>query len=393
MRSTRTTAVVLIALLTCLAGCPQVLGLGDYAEGLQDGGEGDATVGDDATDQASNDAMTGADGANDGATVDEAPAADGGTEDADADMAPNGDAALQDASAPDAQGVSCTGALACAPQVPPGWTGPLAIWEGTSGAPSCATGFVPVFDGGVSPTDPPAQCSCSCQSPTGAGCGSVTMQFTKTGCTTACGPSGGAAVVPSSGACVNLQQYQTGCGGGMEVSISGSIADGGSCTPDASTTLPPWSWGTRAIGCIVASQSPVGCPVGQECVPAPPSPFEARFCILQQGANPCPSGDYSVQHLYYGAVADTRGCSACTCGAAAGIDCDTNSVLQTWSDSLCSQVKLATLPVPQACGTDAGVLRGATFTTRPTGGSCPASGGQPGGSVAPAALTTICCTP
>ncbi|MGH7293661.1 MAG: hypothetical protein ACRELB_01950, partial [Polyangiaceae bacterium] len=102
-------------------GCSVILDWNDLTGG-GDGGAGDS-AGDFAVDGASPDAK--ADAPIDGAT-DDAPAA-------------------------------CTGAVQCVPWAPAGWTGPVELFVGTSGAPpSCPAGYLatPAFDGHAGLTAP-----------------------------------------------------------------------------------------------------------------------------------------------------------------------------------------------------------------------------------------------
>jgi hypothetical protein len=391
-------SALLVAMLAFASGCAQVLGLGDYGNATDAGeaGSGDAPADTSAPEDTAVDEGT-ADGVVDssgdvGAEADAAASSSGAGEDAgdgsDASDAP-ADSPLE--TGPDA---GCTGTMSCAPAAPSGWTGPLALWEGTSGAPACGSAFPLVaFDGGFSVTSPPANCTCACGTPTAATCGPITMQFGQGGCTAACGPDGGLLTV-ANGTCGTATNYSSQCGATMEVAISGSTASGGSCALDASTSVPAWSWGSRAIACQPTSQSPVGCPAGEQCVPSPQSPFEAHFCVLQAGSASCPAGAYSVQHLYYAGASDTRACTACGCGAPTGVDCNANAHVTTWNSNNCLNNQTGDItPLPAGCSTPAASMHGAFFQTTPSGGACPASGGQPTGSVAEQGLTTICCTP
>jgi hypothetical protein len=366
------------ATLACIGGCAQVLGLGSYGE-APDGGEGGATQ----------EAASAADGGVSGTPKDGATNA---LDELAADARTGG--ATDGSDAGNAEGAadgSCTGATTCAPSVPAGWTGPLALWEGTINPPaSCPTGFSAAFDGGAAASSPPAQCSCACTPATGGACGPVTLTFTANGgggCGQPCGPGGGVVSV-TPGSCVSVSTITQSCGN-TNVTISGSAAAG--CTPNASATTPPWAWGAYAVACAPLSSTPLGCPAGGLCVPAPPSPFEMRFCIMQPGSGLTCPGAYPVQRSYYSGVTDTRGCSTCTCG---GVDCNANAHVQTWNSSQCTGTfPLADFnPLPKSCSSVSNQPRGVSFTTSPRG-TCAPVGGQPIGSVATQGPVTLCCTP
>jgi hypothetical protein len=137
------------------------------------------------------------------------------------------------------------------------------------------------------------------------------------------------------------------------------------------------------------------CAIGGQCVQVP-APFQLRACILKQGMTNCPAADYTVPHTYYGSAADMRGCTPCTCGTPGGTDCNGSAHLQLWSAADCdtSGTMSADLhPLPANCTSPApSAMAGATLTTTPVGGACPALGGQPSGMVAPQNTVTVCCT-
>jgi hypothetical protein len=201
------------------------------------------------------------------------------------------------------------------------------------------------------------------------------------------------------GSCTNLNAYDTACSQGGQslipaASVAGSTGTGGGCTPDASTNVPMWSWGTLALACPTSAPSGMACgATGQgQCVPAP-VPFEARACVLKQGATACPGAGYSVALTYYANADDSRGCSACACGSPTGVDCDMNAHVELWETTGCDGGSTQALtPVPSGCVAPPVKMQGATFQSTPTGGSCPPNGGQPTGTITPQGPTTICCT-
>ncbi len=398
----------LLALAACAAGCAQVLDLDAYGPARPDGGDdgtqaaeggADAAVdqlgADQTVDSPAADGASPFDAGLDGTLAGDAASggdSDAGTEGGDALGGQDGPPA-EDAgdSSSDMGDSGCGPGAACAPPAPPGWTGPVVLWEGTGGAPGCAGGSAPAFSGGAKPPMQGAQCTCTCGPPTGAACGPVVLTFAKN-CRN--GGSCGTASV-AQGSCTPLSAFDTGCGtANPAVTAGGSTASGGGCTPNASTSLPPWTWGSLALACEPSAGSGVACGTGVQgqCI-AVPSQFEGHACVLQQGAVSCPGGGYSVSHLYYTTANDSRTCSSCTCGSPTGVNCNANAQVEVWSTAGCNGGTPQPLsPIPSGCVAP-GFMQGATFRTTPTGGSCAPAGGQPAGTITPEGATTICCTP
>jgi hypothetical protein len=161
---------------------------------------------------------------------------------------------------------TCASIAACIAAAPAGWTGYAALYDGpTAGAPSCAAPLSTMLaPGNAELTAAPATC---------------------TPCT--CGPSNGVACA---------------AGGGAAVISAPAFARLG-------------------IGC--ASQTTVagGC-TADVCQPRPIAPFATGLCIRQAGDQPCPGGTpYTDRHVFFAGVDDTRGCTACACGAPSGGSC------------------------------------------------------------------------
>lgn len=358
---------LLAGALLASAGCVQIFGLNQY------GPEGD-DAGADASGGTTSEAST------DGTVLNEASSDAKPAEDSDA-------ARVTDAGAdgpyfaPDA----CAGANTCAPIAPAGWQGPLSFWTGSSTAPPCANFYLPFFDGGTGLSAGAAQCSCSCNPPSGATCGSVSVQFGTGGCTSGCG-----SVNVAPGVCTSVQTITTGCGSGVGATISGSTATGGACRPDASVVLPAVQWATQAVACEPSGQSPAGCAAGEQCVPAPTAPFQG-FCIVKPGSNTCPS-PFTNTHLFYADFAEGRGCSPCTCAAPTGVDCNAGAHAATWGNPNCGGTIGPDLtPLPVACTSV--TAKSIQVDTAPDGGACAPDGGTATGSASPQNLTTVCCTP
>jgi hypothetical protein len=183
---------------------------------------------------------------------------------------------------------TCASAAACVAAAPAGWTGHAVLYDGaTAGAPTCAAPFATdLMPGRAGLSAAVAVCSA---------------------CT--CGPSNG-------GACP--------AAGGAKIVSAPMFARIG-------------------IGCAGGPAATVGC-TGTVCQPRPAPPFAAGLCVHQAGDVACPAGPFTDRHVFFAGVNDTRGCTACACGPAAG-------------------------------------------------GACAASGGGPVGQVTGTAATTFCCLP
>ena len=328
-----------------LAGCAEVLGLGDYTNG-EGGAQSDA-----------------------------------------------GDAVVSVDSQPDVLvDAGCGLGLACAEAPPVGWSGPIAIWSGMGmpppSPPDCGGDYPQkLYDGVGGLNAPMAICDCQCGSITGATCGSVSItRYSNTNCTTQCvNPT----VVVPVGGCVNTTE----CGGNW--ALGGSSPVGGSCTPQASKTVTPaqWTEATRACGGGAPSQG--ACETGQLCVPVPSFPFQTPFCIVRAGDVMCPAGKYKTKRTYYSGFIDTRDCpSSCQCGAPSGIDCNAGAQIITYDQANCSNNVLDNfVGLPKACQKPNSNTKSVRVTATPAGGTCPATVVTPSGDVTPQNPTTVCCAP
>jgi hypothetical protein len=358
---------LLVGALLASAGCAQIFDLNSYGPESEDAGADAAS------------ATTKPDASTDGTMPSEASpdAMPAHVPDAARDAGPDGPYFAPDA---------CTGGNTCAPVAPMDWHGPLAFWNGSGTAPPCENYYLPYFDGGNGLSADAAQCSCSCNPPSGAACSSVSVQFGTGGCTSNCGSS----LSTPPGMCTSLQSATTGCGTGVGMTISGSTASGGTCQPAASVVLPAAQWTTQAVACEPVDMRPSGCSSGEQCVPAPAAPFQG-FCIVKAGMNTCPS-PFTSSHLFYADFAEGRGCSPCTCGPATGVDCNAGARTSTWGNQNCTANPGSDLtPLPLACTPVSGI-HSIEVNPAPDGGSCAPDGGTPMGSAMAQDVTTVCCT-
>jgi hypothetical protein len=281
--------------------------------------------------------------------------------------------------------VAAQGGCACLPPPPDPWQGPDVLLEG-NGAPSPSTacdGDYPtaVFDGFAAPGEAPAVCSCSCGPPTGTCSLPVAKLFKDNLCSKPCAPD-----MTVGAACA---AFDMGCGGGVHVLLGASEPTGGACAPQPIVTVGPAPWTESALVCGASAPLPSGaCAAGDVCAPAPSGAFEAdTYCAVRLGSWTCPATTYTVPHTYYAAADDTRMCSPCTCDAPIGGSC-ASATASTSMSMMCGPPTLA-VPLPSGCITTTNALFAGAV---PTGGTCAAKGGEPGGNFAPKTPWTVCCT-
>jgi len=363
-------AVLVGVLATMAPGCDTS---GDCTEKATCADPGDGSAG--------LDAPVGADGGHAGdAGQDVTSAADSGT-----------DVSLSDVTTSPDSSSTCGGV--CADAVPAGWTGPVTLFDQSGPpaptAPACPTSFpTDAYDGHADLVVPAPTCGCACGAATGAQCGGSSVQFfTDPTCMIPCNM--GSYGLPV-GLCVT-----TGCASNpaaFELTAPG-IVFGGSCAPQGTSTIPPSTWNTTARACGTAPAAGE-CSGSGVCVATPPAPF-AKVCVYQAGTAMCPAGAYSVGHVFYGGVSDSRACSGCSCGSPTGASC-TGAQVQGFSvnTGTCGGTAVA-LPYGPACETLGVTVNGEQETTAPTAnnGTCAPSGGQASGTATPATPTTICCAP
>jgi len=290
-----------------------------------------------------------------------------------------GAAPLQDGGDPDAAPCPADDDV-CAAAPPPGWKGPVAFFEGAPGTVPACSGAYPIelANGHAGLDAPPATCTlCACSTPTPS-CGPATLSCSdKLGC-----HGNGATQMLASGTCTPLA-----AGSWAYFEQTSAQATASACIPSggaASLVAPTWS--TAGVVCGRSSGA-TACADGGACAPQPAAPFEAAWCIYQEGAQACPSG-FSQKHLWESPGADGRGCTPCACGGASGATCSTSTTL--YSDSGC-QAQVGTLATDNVCDAVSGALAAIATITLSGKPSCPASGGTPTGSITTTPSLTVCC--
>lgn len=292
-----------------------------------------------------------------------------------------------------------TGADECDPDQtcvgipPPEWSGPVVLYEGPSAdpIPPCP-GLYPAAsaEGNVGLGADPAECGgCQCGDPTDVECAGPTMRLYFS---SECGLGIDDEVrLLGHDECLPLT---TDVGGSINSDPIVPIAGTGRCEPSGGTTnVPEPGWTSAARACGGAS-SPSVCGDDGMCMPTVGEPYDSGLCIWREGDSGCPGGSYTVKHLLFEGVQDTRGCSACTCNAPAGAACD--GIVQVHRNSGCTNLQ-ATLNEP---GSECVSVRGTendpplsvkmtVFGT--TGGMCVPGGGRAEGEATPTEPITVCC--
>jgi hypothetical protein len=290
----------------------------------------------------------------------------------------------------------------CIPAIPAGWQGPFEVYRGAAPPSDCSPNFFPSYRGNEGVDAGPAACGCACATASGVDCSPVVANFyVSTAGITGCTSLGKCtSVALPTGECipnVNASSLCSSLLGSTLVTFGASSADGGSCAPVPSVTLPDAGWSITTQACVsMVALARADCPLGQQCAPKPASPFpDSSLCIAQVGNVPCPNSDYPNRSVSFGGLGDGRHCAACSCGPVTGSTC-TGYVdvtpAATGTATPCSGNYTRYL-LPQSCTggiQQPGDLR-ATVTPQP--GSCAPTTGTPAplGTVTPSAPTTFCC--
>jgi hypothetical protein len=310
------------------------------------------------------------------------------------------DASVRDALPSDARGDAvdeppphCASGFACAPAVPSGWSGPFEIYVGPGAPPPCGVNFSgAALDGHVGLSAPAASCACTCGQASGVQCSSPALTF-YSGSTTCTLGSPCSTVVLGPGACTPVD-VSTACGTsvGAFMTVPPSTALQGTCGAVPAVTVPPSTWTSQTRACAAAvAPARADCAAGNVCAPAPSSPFGSTLCVEQSGNVPaCPTG-YTARSVSYGAVDDTRACSACTCGPVTGASCGGSVTQFASTDGGCQSGQII-YPLGQSCDP---VQQPADLevTVTASGGSCAPGPTAAIGAASAAQPTTFCCAP
>lgn len=266
------------------------------------------------------------------------------------------------------------------------WNGPGILYDGDpSMVPSCPAEFPMVaMEGLADPVQQDATCSaCTCSTP-GITCnvGILTSHGSGT-----CGGSSDNHTQPNT---ANMCATINASANTSSYDATSPTVSAGNCTPSGGVPTVPMAQANRAVRLCSVALSDAGCGASDErCVPSQVgTPFEGQVCIWRDGDTSCPNA-YSNKHLFATDLNDTRDCSNCNCGGAAGFGCTVTT--HVYSDGNCTN-QLATVPNNGTSCVQAGQGASIDVTKTITAGSCPSSGGNPTGSVSLGAnLTTVCC--
>jgi hypothetical protein len=284
---------------------------------------------------------------------------------------------------------TCGDASLCAPTVT-GWTGPVAMYEGSSPPPTCPSTYGnDVYNGNLGLDAGPATCSdCTC-TPQAATCAPVSMTvFTKCGAGgTNCG-----SILLGAGQC----SPEPNCGLDLTdpywVATVTASALSGDCAPGGGVATTTESWAMAARACAPTSDAGAAeCTAGNVCIPNLTPPFSG-ICIFAPGDLSCPS-PYSSPNVYYSGTMDTRGCGACACGSIMGTCSGTIDDHTT----TCGSAVADTVPIPSTCAEITKIGVGGSQTSQAT--LTPMASCAPPmqlvpmstGSDSPKNPTTVCC--
>ena len=98
----------------------------------------------------------------------------------------------------------------------------------------------------------------------------------------------------------------------------------------------PYTWGTVARSCRGVAYGRCAMPA-EICAPAPEPDFAQ--CLARDGDRECPGPYYTVKHVFYSGLADTRDCTPCACGAPLGSTC--TAFVSAFKDGSCSSPVVA----------------------------------------------------
>lgn len=263
----------------------------------------------------------------------------------------------------------------CAGAVPSGFTGPVTLREGASPPPACGgaypTDAALALHGGLSVGT--SSCDCSCGSPSITCPGPTLEQQVSATC------AGGAYVETLA---ANVCEAVT-VPSGHTISVNQPTPTFGTCASSSNNNFPVPTWNLEGRACGGAATDGT-CQSGEICVP--PAPSGDKLCVYQDGDVSCPTGYYSVKHLFYGQAHDTRDCTKCGCNSATG-QCKGSVV---FTSSCSSSTASGTISLG-GCGGPFSNVGAAKYTPGVHTGSCTPTGGTFSGSVTPTNPVTLCC--
>jgi hypothetical protein len=337
-------------------------------------------------------AQAGNDGAGSGGSAGKPAEHDGGTAVEDAGHPQTGDEVCDNGKDDDGDGdIDCAdddcGTRSCLEAAPDGWDGPTALRIGTGVPASCTGDYArELASGGTEVVAAAASCStCSCTASSATPSCASFLDFVSSG-QDDCG--GVTCAQSASEPCALLSSP---CFEGLDTgSLKAQLPPGAtSCTPSAQTpTRAAAKWQLSMLACGTGELKLGGCDSGKLCAPALPS--DAILCVMHDGDEPCPAGDYSQRRLLYTAIDDARGCSACSCAQ----DCNYGYKVFAADDTSCSGTAMLPLTGLSTCNGVAPSDKSLRVSVQIGGtGECLASGGTPTGAATASGPITACCVP
>ena len=268
----------------------------------------------------------------------------------------------------------------CLDGASPGWSGPFTVY--TTEAPAlpieaCSDG--PLHAAYFNGPPGPAVCKpCTCSQPAVQCSGPTLLCYNATSCT---GTQQDWTAQVSGVSCYSYPEEDLSC----RVQGGGS-ATVGSCAP-AGGEKTVSSWTTTHAVCNAPS-APEGCAEGTCYL----KPAGARVCIVHDGPLvACPAGDWT-QFKAYSGQDDQRTCSSCSCGSATGAACGSGTYT-FYTDPNCFLAPLNAKTACQQMSPNGSAGESVHYSpgqvVQP--GSCPASGGLPGGTFTGTGDVTLCC--
>jgi hypothetical protein len=301
-------------------------------------------------------------------------------------------------------GGGCAGE--CAPLGPVEWSGPALLWIGKEGeAPECPPSAPIAGSPMFADLNAPTLCgACKCDAPTGT----CALPNTLTAAAATCAGDGAGVAHTSfnapaawDGSCTAVSPIAANqkCNGVtcvQSLTIEPLTLAENACAVNVEPIAAkvPYTWGTTARSCHGIAYGRCATPA-EICAPVAAPGFAQ--CLVRDGDSECPGPFYTVKHVFYGGLADTRDCSPCGCGAPTGSTC-TAFVTAFKDDSCSSPIVAGTIDAMSSACLDivpSGQALGSKLATAPVyaPGACQASGGEPTGEALPVQPATYCCLP
>jgi hypothetical protein len=282
---------------------------------------------------------------------------------------------------------NCTTAGYTCHDVPAGWVGPVALFEGAPPANPCCPSDYPTLGpvGGRTPSMDPFTCTaCGCGLATATCTPSPLVIHTTAGCI-----DPGSSTPQQNGSCKPVS-------GSLFTAAPPTVTMGTCAVIDSVPLTPPTATWTTVDQLCLGETKGMGCTATQVCARPAAGAFGGALCVYAAGAQmTCPAA-FAVKHNFYQGFTDTRGCGPCTCGAPMPPACAATSVF--YSTTMCSggvNKVIGTIPNDgMTCFSLAGAGSFETNVAPPVPTSCAPMGGGTTGTVTEATATelTVCCT-